>query len=163
MRSLTLLAAAAGLLLTSSIALRAQTISSASLRLSNSGVADAALANSGFVAPAISIANVEDRHEQRLKCLWITSIFAMAAGTGADAATSWHKKESNPLLASSDGTFGAKGIGIKAGVAGGVLLPQILFHKNKDLRTAFTIGNLAQAGLFSGIAIHNAGIAAPQK
>ena len=97
MRSLTLLAAAAGLLLTGSVGVRAQTVSSASLRLSNSGVANAALANSGFVAPTNSIANVEDRHEQRLKYLWITSIFAMAAGTGADAATSWHKKESNPF------------------------------------------------------------------
>jgi hypothetical protein len=121
------------------------------------------LANSTIVAPAISIANVEDRHEQRLKYLWIASMFAMAAGTGADAATSWHKRESNPLLASSDGTFGSKGIGIKAGLAGGLLLPQILFRKNKDLHTAFTIGNFAQAGLFSGIAIHNVGIAAPQK
>jgi len=158
MRSLTPLVAAAGLLLTGSIGLRAQTLSSASLRLS-----DAGLANSAFVAPAISIANVEDRHEQRLKYLWISSIFAMAAGTGADAATSWHKRESNPLLASSDGTFGAKGIGIKAGLAGGLLLPQILFRKNKDLRTAFTIGNFAEGGLFSGIAIHNASIAAPQK
>ena len=70
----------------------------------------------------------------------------MAAGTGADAATSWHKSESNGLLASSDGTFGAKGLGIKAGLAGGLLLPQILFRKHKDLRTAFTVGNFAQAG-----------------
>jgi hypothetical protein len=152
------LLAAAGLLSIGANRLPAQTDGPASLPLSN-----AALASSAFVAPTISIANVEDRHEQRLKYLWIASIFAMAAGTGADAATSWHKRESNGLLASSDGTFGAKGVGIKAGIAGGLLLPQILFRKHKDLRTAFTVGNFAQAGIFTGIAIHNAGIAAPQR
>jgi hypothetical protein len=150
MRSLALLAA---LFFTGFGCLPAQTISPVSLPLESAA----------YVAPGVSIANVEDRHEQRLKYLWIASIFAMAAGTGADAATSWHKRESNGLLASSDGTFGAKGLGIKAGLAGGLLLPQILFRKHKDLRTAFTVGNFAQAGMFTGIAIHNAGIAAPQR
>jgi len=152
MRSLTLLAAAC--LLLTAIRLPAQTVS---LPMSNS-----LLANSAAAAPRISIANVEDSHEQRLKFVWIASIFAMAAATGADAATSWHKREANGLLASSDGTFGAKGLGIKAGLAGGLILPQIIFHRRKDLRTAFTIGNFAQAGIFTGIAIHNAGIAGPK-
>ena len=158
MRSLTLLVAA-GLLLGGAVRLPAQTAraSVVSLPLSNS-----LLPGSSAAAPRISIANVEDRHEQRLKYLWIASIFAMAAGTGADAATSWHKKESNGFLASSDGNFGAKGLGIKAGLAGGLLLPQILFRKHTDLRTAFTVGNFAQAGIFTGIAIHNLGIAAPK-
>jgi hypothetical protein len=158
MRSLTLLIAA-GLLLGGAARLPAQTVdrSAVNLPLSN-----ALFASSSAVAPRISIASVEDRHEQKLKYLWIASIFAMAAGTGADAATSWHKRESNGFLASSDGTFGAKGVGIKAGLAGGLLLPQILFRRNKDLRTAFTVGNFAQAGLFTGIAIHNLGIAAPK-
>ena len=151
MRSLILLAAA-GLLCGSAARLPAQTATG-----SNS-----LFASSSAVAPRISIANVEDRHEQRLKYLWIASIFAMAAGTGADAATSWHKRESNGLLASSDGNFGAKGLGIKAGLAGGLLLPQILFRKHTDLRTAFTIGNFAQAGIFTGMAVHNLGIAAPK-
>ena len=152
MRSLTLLAAAC--LLLTAIRLPAQTVS---LPISNS-----ILANSAAAAPRISIANVEDSHEQRLKFVWIASIFAMTAATGADAATSWHKREANGLLASSDGTFGAKGLGIKAGLAGGLILPQIIFHKRKDLRPAFTIGNFAQAGVFTGIAIHNLGVAAPK-
>ena len=151
MRSLILLAAA-GLLCGSAARLPAQTATGS----------NALFASSSYVAPRISIANVEDKHEQRLKYLWIASIFAMAAGTGADAATSWHKRESNGLLASSDGNFGAKGLGIKAGLAGGLLLPQILFRKHTDLRTAFTIGNFAQAGIFTGMAVHNLRIAAPK-
>ncbi len=153
MKSLALLAA---LFLIGFSRLPAQTISPASASLP--------IESSAFVAPRISIANVEeDRHERRLKYLWIASIVAMAGGTGADAATSWHKTESNGLLASSDGTFGAKGLAIKAGLAGGLLVPQILFRKHTDLRTAFTIGNFAQAGIFTGVAIHNAGIARPQQ
>jgi hypothetical protein len=152
MRSLTLLVAA-GLLLAGAGCLAAQTVDRS---------ANSLFASSSSAAPRISIANVEDKHEQRLKYLWIASIFAMAAGTGADAATSWHKRESNGLLASSDGNFGAKGLGIKAGLAGGLLLPQILFRKHTDLRTAFTIGNFAQAGIFTGMAVHNLGIAAPK-
>jgi hypothetical protein len=158
MRSLILLASA-GLLLGGAFCLPAQTADSSAPGLP---LSSALFASSSVVAPSISIANVEDRHEQRLKYLWIASIFAMAAGTGADAATSWHKKESNALLASSDGTFGPKGLGIKAGLAGGLLLPQILFRRHKDLRTAFTIGNFAQAGVFTGIAVHNMGIASPK-
>ena len=152
MKSLALLAA---LFLIGCSGLPAQTISPAGANLP--------IESSAFVAPRISIANVEDRHERRLKYLWIASIFAMAAGTGADAATSWHKRESNGLLASSDGTFGTKGLAIKAGLAGGLLVPQILFRKHTDLRSAFTIGNFAQAGIFAGVAIHNAGIAGPQR
>jgi hypothetical protein len=158
MRSLIQLVAA-GLLLGGAASLPAQTDGPSG---PNAPLSNALVASSSAAAPRISIANVEDRHEQRLKYLWIASIFAMAAGTGADAATSWHKRESNGLLASSDGNFGAKGLSIKAGLAGGLLLPQILFRRHTDLRTAFTVGNFAQAGVFTGIAIHNAGIAAPK-
>jgi hypothetical protein len=116
-----------------------------------------------FVAPKPELVNIEDRHDRRMKAIWITSIVAMVAGTGADAASSWHKRESNGLLASSNGTFGAKGVGIKMGIAGGVLIPQILFRKHKDLRLAFAIGNFAEAGVFTGAAIHNLNIAAPKQ
>ena len=140
MRSLRLLIAV-GLFLGGASRLPAQTDSSSAPGLP---LSSALFASSSAVAPRLSIATVEDRREQRLKYLWIASIFAMAAGTGADAATSWHKSESNGLLASSDGSFGAKGLGIKAGLAGGLLLPQILFRKHTDLRTAFTVGNFAE-------------------
>lgn len=116
-----------------------------------------------FIAPRPELINIEDRHDRHMKVIWIASILAMVAGTGADAASSWHKRESNGLLASSDGTFGAKGLGIKAGIAAGVLAPQIVFRKHKDLRFAFAIGNFAEAGIFTGAAIHNLNIAAPKQ
>src|SRR5689334_12457450 len=59
----------------------------------------------------------QDRHDQVMNRLWMTSIAAMVGATAADAATSWGKWEGNSLLASSDGTFGARGLTFKAGMA----------------------------------------------
>jgi hypothetical protein len=117
-------------------------------------------------APAVAarpIAQVRDeRHDRHMNALWTASIAAMLAGTSADAVSSWHKREGNSLLASSNGMFGARGVGIKAGIAAGVLLPQIVLRKHKDLRIAFVVGNLAEAGVFTGAAIHNFQLGAPQ-
>lgn len=93
--------------------------------------------------------------------VWIGSIALMLAGNAADAATSWHKQEGNGLLASSNGTFGGKAIGIKVGVTAAILMPQLLLRHHTELRKEFIIGNLIDAGLFGGTAIHNAGIKAP--
>jgi hypothetical protein len=82
----------------------------------------------------------------------------MLAGTGMDAATSMGGYERNSLLASSNGKFGVRGISIKAGTAGGVIITEVLMRKHKDLRTMFDIGNFAGAALFTGTAVHNLGI-----
>jgi hypothetical protein len=107
-------------------------------------------------------ASVDDRHSRTLNHLWIASMVAMAGASGMDAATSWGKLEGNSLLASPDGRFGARGVSIKVGIAAGVIIPQILFRRHKDLRMAFSVGNFAQAAIFGGIAIHNLGVAAPK-
>lgn len=116
-------------------------------------------------SPAITANNeairAEERHDRRVNRIWIASMIAMAAASGFDAGTSWGKFESNGLLASPDGTFGARGLSIKAGVAAAIIVPQILLHKHKDLRAKFAAGNFAGAGVFTGVAIHNLGIPAP--
>ena len=107
------------------------------------------------IVPKTNIASVEDRHEKHVRIIWIASIFAMTAGTAADAATSWHKRESNSLLASSNGTLGGKGLAIKGGVAAGMLAPQLIFRKHHEWHTAFSVGNFAEAGIYTGTSIHN--------
>jgi len=150
----------AAFFLSGSAALQAQNVVSPGELAGPSNVAitrssfDPGVGASSIVAKS-QIANVEDRHQKRTRVIWVASIVAMTAGTAADAASSWHKHESNGLLASSDGTFGAKGAGIKAGLAGGMLLPQIIFRKHHDWRSAFAIGNFAEAGIFTGTAVHN--------
>ena len=108
------------------------------------------------VLPKTTVADVnESPHERFINRLWITSIFAAVGGTSADAASSWGKRESNSLLASSNGAFGAKGLGIKAGVTAAVIIPQICLRKRRELKRVFTVGNFGEAAIYSGAAIHN--------
>lgn len=108
--------------------------------------------------PRIEVVQVHDRPADTVQRIWIGSVCAALAASAADAASSWGKQESNPLLASPDGTFGARGLAIKAGIAGALLLPQWLLRRHKQLRTGFIAGNFADAAVFSAAAIHNAGI-----
>ena len=118
--------------------------------------------NSLAIAPKIDIANVEDRHASTIRRVWVSSICAMLAATTMDAATSWGKYETNSLLASSDGRFGSKGVAMKAGFAGAVIVPQVLLRRRKGLRMKFAIANFAEAAAFSGMAIHNIGVPGPR-
>lgn len=112
-------------------------------------------ANASGAVPQTTIAAPEDAHERFMNRLWIGSILAAVAGTSVDAATSWGKRESNGLLASSDGTFGAKGLGIKAGFAAAIIVPQICLRKHRELKGAFAMGNFGEAAIFAGAAVHN--------
>ena len=92
--------------------------------------------------------------------LWGVSIGTLAAATSFDAFSSMGKSESNPLLRSGDGTFGVKGIALKAGLAGGSVAPQIALRRRHDLRRIFEVANFVQTGMFTAIGIHNMGIRA---
>ncbi len=104
----------------------------------------------------------EQKHDRKVNRIWGGSMIAMLAATSMDAGSSWGKREGNPLLASSDGTFGPKGLSIKMGIAAGVIVPELLLRHHKDLKSKFAIGNFAEATIFSGVAIHNFGISAPK-
>jgi hypothetical protein len=110
----------------------------------------------------ITIAQVSERTDRKAKLFWRISIAALVTASTMDAVTSMGKYESNGLLRGSDGKFGARGIALKAGITGITLLPQLLLRSHENLRKPFTIANFAQAGMYSGIAIHNAGIAKPR-
>ena len=102
----------------------------------------------------------KDYHKSTV--VWGASVGAMLGATAMDAATSVGKYESNPLLRSADGKFGLRGMAIKGGLAGFTLIPQIFLRNHKELRTKLAIANFIQAGVFSGVAIHNLGIKVPQ-
>ncbi len=106
-----------------------------------------------------AIASVKDR-DTRMKRLWIGSMAAMLGATSMDAATSWGKREGNGLLASSDGNFGMRGASIKFGMAAAVIIPQVLLRKHVSLRSKFMLGNFIEAGIFTGVSIHNLGVPA---
>ena len=159
MRSL-IKSCAAPVLLSFAAILSAQTIVQPGQPVSSGGESATLtpVTSSSALSPETHLARVEDMHQNGTNRLWIVSMFAAATASGLDAATSWGKTEGNPLLASSNRTFGPKGVSIKAGILTAVLLPQILLRKHDDLKGIFTMGNLVDAAIFSGTAVHNLGI-----
>lgn len=105
--------------------------------------------------PKTSVASVDDKGDRFSNRLWIASLVSAAAGTSLDAVSSWGKQEGNSLLASSDGRFGGKALAIKTGSAAALIVPQIYFRKRKNLKTAFTIGNFADAAIYAALSAHN--------
>ncbi|MBV9304385.1 MAG: hypothetical protein JOY62_05860 [Acidobacteriaceae bacterium] len=122
--------------------------------------ADMAGASSSPVLPKVEIARIEDKSDTKGRRLWIASICMMVGASAADAATSWGKYEGNSFLASSDGRFGAKGLSIKAAIAGGGIVPQLLLRRHRNLWKPFTVANFVEAGVFTGTSIHNIGVPA---
>ncbi len=110
------------------------------------------------VEPKVTVVQLTAPRPDIGKRLWLASIAAVVAATAFDAATSWGKQEANPLLASPNGTFGPRGLAIKAGMAGALLVPQFWLHKHKPLQTGFTVANFADAAVFTGVSIHNLGV-----
>lgn len=90
--------------------------------------------------------------------VWKISMAAMLAASAFDAASSMGKYEQNPLLRSSDGTFGGRGLAVKFSLMGAVLVPQILLRDRRDMRKLFTVINFADAALFTTIGAHNMGV-----
>ena len=114
-------------------------------------------------SPLNPVAEVRNRSDRRTAMLWKISMAAMIGATAFDAATSMGKHESNPLLRSSDGSFGAKGIAIKGGLAGLALAPQFFLRKHKEFRKAFITANFIDTGIFMTVATHNLGIGPNKK
>ncbi len=103
-------------------------------------------------------ARVQSKWKQRL--MW--SSVALVAASFADAHSSWNKRELNSALRSGDGTFGAKGFGVKMGMVGGLLLgQQMLVRSNPDLARALTFTNFGIAGAKTAVAVRNYQVAPP--
>lgn len=100
------------------------------------------------IALALLLAGLCDA-ESKADRAWKWSIAALAAGNAADAASSWNKREANPLLGH---TFGVTGIGIKGGIVAGTWLLQRHCPKNRKVQT---IANFSMGGVLAGLAIRN--------
>jgi len=92
--------------------------------------------------------------------LWRLSVAALAAGSAADAWSSYGRVELNPLLRNSSGRFSAQAIGIKAAIAGSTVAAQWLMQRKRPgTAKAAAITNFGMAGLFTGVAIRNRALA----
>lgn len=108
--------------------------------------------------PGVEVVQLSGTHPDTVQRLWIASICAVLAASAFDAATSWGKQESNPLLTSRDGSFGARGLAIKVGIAGAVIVPQWLLRNHKQLRKGFILENFADTAVFTAAGVHNLGV-----
>ena len=101
-------------------------------------------------------ARVADVRENRDLYRWKLSLIPLAGSQVLDVSSSWGMRELNPVLAGSDGRFGAQAATVKLGVAGAFVGVQYLVVR-KFPRTArvFTKINWAGAALTSSFAVHN--------
>lgn len=106
-------------------------------------------------AEAKTAAVAPNKNSGTINKVWAASIAALLGGTTMDAASSWGKSETNPLLRSANGTFGMRGLMIKGGLAGAVIAPEILMRNNEEAKKKFAIVNFIAAGVFSAVVFHN--------
>lgn len=87
---------------------------------------------------------------------WKLSLAPFAVSQALDVSSSRGMRELNPVLASPNGQFGARGAAVKLGTAGAFAGMQILIVK-KYPRSAkfFEKINWASAGVTAGFAAHN--------
>ena len=105
-----------------------KSISRAALLISTLLTASTAFGQSYLVAPAgsgesifparASIAEVAQSTAPSHKA-WELSLIPLFGAQGLDAASSWGHIETNPLMAGSNGTFGAKAAGFKLAFVAG--------------------------------------------
>lgn len=98
----------------------------------------------------------EFARESRWQKLYKISVAAVVASAAADMGTSMrpHLYESNPLLAGSDGRFGARGVALKSAIVGGTLAAGYIFHRRHPAISA--AANAGMAAVTGVTAIHNA-------
>lgn len=110
-------------------------------------------------APAAAMRNLVQPEVQQPKPKmgeWKLSLLALAAAHSADAATSWNKREMNPLLSPSSGAFGAQMLAVKCAVTvGSIGLQAILLRHRPQLAKMFARLNFMEAGVIGATAIHN--------
>jgi hypothetical protein len=88
--------------------------------------------------------------------LWRVSAATYGGAQVADTASSWGRYEGNQLLRSAGGRFGARGVVIKAGISGGVLLAEwFVLRRHPRAARSLAFVNFASAGVVAGAAFYN--------
>lgn len=110
-----------------------------------------------FLIAGTLLGQTNPEHKGRGK-LWWSSVAAVVGASFVDAHSSWGRQELNPALQSANGQFGAKGVAIKAAIAGGAVFAQwLLLRRNPDAEKHAAVVNFGMATLFAGAAIRNHG------
>jgi len=91
--------------------------------------------------------------------LYGISVASVLGANVMDITSSYGKKEANPLLQGSGGTFDARSAGRKAGALGGLQVADyLLVRKHPELAKGAVVMNFVATAIFAGLAAHNYGI-----
>lgn len=91
--------------------------------------------------------------------LFAASVAALAAANVADLATSWGRREGNPLIASPNARFGPQSALLKTGFTGVSLAIQwVALRRNPRIYRSLAYTNFAIAGGMSAVAVRNASV-----
>jgi hypothetical protein len=86
--------------------------------------------------------------------LWRVTQAAMLASTTADVASSYGKRELDPVL--GRGRYGIRQASLEFGITGAVLaIQEISVHHKPFLAKRLAIVNLVRTGAYTGLAVHN--------
>lgn len=121
----------------------------------NSSRIAAAVLTAAFLFAPSSFA--EEGASKKWKKLWIASAVMLTASSFCDLGTSVGQFEANPLLRDSQGRFAmGRGIALKSGTAGSLLLLQYFAtrHSDKNYKVSALV-DFAGAGAYSTIAYRN--------
>jgi hypothetical protein len=111
--------------------------------------------------PATAVQKPDNGDYRKPTKLWTVSAAVLLASNLMDVKSSWGKRELNPVLQGTSGTFGGKGSLLKLGVEGGVIAVEYLMlrhHPSRSLEKALTWINFGDASLTTGMAVRNFGI-----
>ena len=110
----------------------------------------------------LPVASAADR-PGRWRALWHASEALLVAGNTADAATSWGKYETNPMLRTGS-RFSYGSLAIKLGmVTGTIAVQHYVVRKSPNQVRYFAPANLAAAVAFGAIAAHNTTVPAARR
>lgn len=98
----------------------------------------------------------DDYKRAHVGTLYRWSVVTLLAANASDAASSWQKREANPLVAGSATQFGMTAIAIKSGFVGASLLVQHFVLRNRpDLAKRMAWMNFVSSGALAGVSVHN--------
>ena len=80
---------------------------------------------------------------------WKLSLATLVAAQTADAVTSWHKRELNPLLADGDERFGVRSSVVESSLFAGVAFSEHLLPSHRRVATLANFAAAAAYGYFS--------------
>jgi len=94
--------------------------------------------------------------QQKAMHRWEISLAPLVASQALDTASSWGMRELNPVLAGSNGGFGAGSAGLKLGTVGALVgVEYLIARKSPRAARLFEKLNWSGAALTTGFAIHN--------